>query len=61
MLVLERKLNQTIVIQSPTGEDIEIHIRELTRSKAKIGIHAPDDYLIFREEVLLDSDEVAYD
>lgn len=54
MLILERKLNQAIIIQTPSGENIEIQIQELRRTRAKLGVHAPDDYFIIREEMLDD-------
>ena len=52
MLILERKSNEAIIIESPSGELIEIHLLDTSRGKAKVGIEAPDDYSIFRDELL---------
>ncbi len=47
MLVLTRKLNQTIVIQ----DNIFVKIVEIADGSVKIGIDAPKEILIYREEV----------
>ena len=57
MLILERKLNEIISIETPSGDIIDIHLIESDRNKAKIGIAAPNDYLILRDE-LIDEQEV---
>ena len=49
MLILTRRTNETIII----GDDIEITILGVNGNKARIGISAPDDVKVFREEVLL--------
>ncbi len=48
MLVLTRKINETIVI----GEDIKITILAIDGDKIKLGIDAPKTTKIFREELL---------
>ena len=48
MLVLTRRIGETIVI----GDNVEVTVLDLSSNKAKIGIAAPDDVKIFREEVL---------
>lgn len=58
MLVLERKLNEIITIETPKGEVIDIRLMETHRSKAKIGVKAPNDYLILRDELI---DEVEFE
>jgi carbon storage regulator len=47
MLVLTRRNNERIIIG-----DIVITLLEAHGGKARIGIEAPKDVLIFREEVL---------
>ncbi len=48
MLILTRRIGETIVI----GDNVEVTVLDLSGNKAKIGIAAPDDVKIFREEVL---------
>ncbi len=49
MLVLSRKKNESILI----GDDIVITIVEVRRDKVRIGIHAPRDQTVIREELSL--------
>lgn len=48
MLVLSRKLNQRITI----GRGVVIEIVRIEGGKVRIGITAPDDFEIVREEIL---------
>lgn len=47
MLVLTRKENESIVI----GRDIEIKILGIEDGKVKLGIEAPRDIEIYRQEI----------
>ena len=47
MLILTRKVNESIVI----GEDIKITIMEISEGTVRIGFQAPRNVEIFREEV----------
>ena len=53
MLVLTRKTNQSIMI----GDDIEITILSVSGDKVRIGIEAPRDISVFRQEVYESKDE----
>lgn len=53
MLVLSRKLNERIFI----GEDICIVVVDIDRGKIRLGITAPLDVPIYREELLLPAAE----
>jgi carbon storage regulator len=48
MLVLSRKLNETIII----GDDIRIKVVGISGSQVRIGIEAPGDVKVMREELL---------
>jgi len=48
MLVLTRKLNERVFI----GDNICITVVEIDRGKIRLGIEAPRDVPIFREELL---------
>ena len=49
MLVLSRKVNETIKI----GDDIEIRILEVKGDSIRIGIEAPKEMEILRGELIL--------
>ena len=49
MLVLTRKINQSIMI----GDDVEISVLAVSRDKIRLGITAPRDVPVFRKEVYL--------
>jgi carbon storage regulator len=48
MLVLSRKLNEKIVI----GDGIVITVVKVDRNQVRLGIEAPGDVPVFREEIL---------
>jgi carbon storage regulator len=47
MLVLSRKLGEKIVI----GENIRITVVKIDRNQIRIGIEAPGDVPVYREEI----------
>lgn len=47
MLVLTRKINQSIMI----GSDIEVSVISVAGDKVRLGIQAPRDVAVFRREV----------
>lgn len=47
MLVLSRKLGEKIVI----GDNIVLTIVKIDRNQIRLGIEAPSDVAIFREEI----------
>ncbi|NLH49778.1 MAG: carbon storage regulator CsrA [Myxococcales bacterium] len=49
MLILTRKSGEMIAI----GDDIKIYIQEVRGNQVKIGIKAPSDVTVHREEVYL--------
>jgi len=52
MLVLTRKIGESIVIQTSTGEEIEIVLLSIKGNQAQIGTEATSDVTVHREEVL---------
>ena len=49
MLVLSRKINQSVMI----GDDIQVIVLETKGDTAKLGIVAPSDVKVFRQEIYL--------
>jgi carbon storage regulator len=47
MLILTRFQNESIII----GNDIKIIVLKVNEDKVQLGIKAPDDVLILREEI----------
>jgi carbon storage regulator len=50
MLVLTRKRAESIMI----GDDIEVRVLSITGEKVRIGIQAPRDIPVFRNELYLE-------
>lgn len=48
MLVLTRRVNERVVI----GDDIVVTVLEVHGEQVRIGIEAPRDVKVFREEVI---------
>ena len=55
MLILTRKENETILI----GENISIKVVEIRGRQVRIGIEAPADILVLREEMKLHEQDEA--
>lgn len=53
MLVLKRKINESIMI----GDDIEIKIISYDKDGIRIGIEAPKEMSIFRKEIYIEIQE----
>lgn len=51
MLVLSRKLHESIVID-PSNEPVRIQITDIGHGKVKVGITAPPDVRVMRAELL---------
>lgn len=51
MLVLSRKLNEQIFITSPQGTRVALVVVEVRGDKVRLGITAPLDWTVHREEV----------
>jgi len=49
MLVLSRKLNESIIING----DIRVMVVDIRGNQVRLGIEAPESVGIFREEILL--------
>jgi len=49
MLVLSRKLGQRFQV----GEDVRVTIVKIDRNSVRIGIEAPEDKTVSREEIIL--------
>ena len=48
MLVLTRRVNERIV----SGDDVTVTVLEVRGDQVRLGIEAPRDVKVFREEVL---------
>lgn len=52
MLVLARKKGERILIKTPTGEEVWIEVLSPLSIKVRLGVTAPLNVLIIREENL---------
>ena len=51
MLILTRRPGETIIIELPTGEKIQVTVLAIKGNQVSIGTNAPDDIAIVREEL----------
>lgn len=47
MLILSRRIGETLCI----GDDIEVTVLEVKGGQVRLGIHAPKDVSVHREEI----------
>ena len=52
MLILTRRPGESLIIELPTGERIQVTVLEVKGNQIRIGTNAPDDIAIVREELL---------
>ena len=52
MLILGRKEGEAFTLILPNGDKVEITLAEYVGQETKVSIHAPDDVLILRNELL---------
>jgi len=52
MLILARRNDESLIITTPNGEEIQIILMNAHRGSAQLGIQAPPDYIITRDELI---------
>ena len=52
MLILTRRVGESIIIETPAGERIQVTVLGVKGNQVRIGTDAPDDVQIMREELL---------
>ena len=52
MLILTRRVGESIIIETPAGERITVVVLGVKGNQVRIGTDAPDDISIMREELL---------
>ena len=52
MLVLTRRVGESILIELPSGEQVSVTMLGIKGNQVRIGTDAPDDIKILREELL---------
>jgi len=55
MLILTRRVGETIITTTPTGEHIEVAVLGIKGNQVRVGTQAPDDVTILRSELSLSS------
>ncbi len=53
MLILSRRIGESLMI----GDDIEVKVFDVSGNNVRLGIQAPDDVVILREELYEDQVE----
>ena len=52
MLILTRRPGETLILELPSGERVEITVLSVKGNQVRIGTNAPDDVQIIREELV---------
>ena len=52
MLILARRPDEKITIYTPDGDYIQILITEARQGLVRLGIEAPPDYVVLRDELI---------
>lgn len=55
MLMLSRKVEESIVILCPDGSRIELKVSSINRKRVVIGTDAPIAYTVVRKELIKES------
>jgi sRNA-binding carbon storage regulator CsrA len=59
MLALTRRKNQSIIITTPSGEKITIHIAKNTNQYVRVGLDLPSkEYVVDRGEIHAEYEEI---
>ena len=53
MLILTRRIGETLFFELPTGDRIEVAVPANAGSQVRVGIEAPAEINVVREEVCL--------
>ena len=56
MLILTRRIGEKLLI----GDDIEVVVLDVNRNQVKLGIKAPRDMTVLREELYIRDKKVQY-
>lgn len=51
MLVLMRKVGQSVTLELPSGDEIKVTLTSIGGNKVRIGFVAPDNVIILRDEL----------
>ena len=51
MLILTRRPGETLIIELPNGKQIDVTVLEVKGNQVRIGINAPKDVAVHREEI----------
>ena len=54
MLILARRNDESLIITTPNEEEIQIILMNTRKGSAQLGIRAPHDYIIRRNELIKD-------